>query len=139
MIIIPFDDLHHPSNNYNNGPQQMVKGGGGFLTPQGLPSRSSIVTSTPFPGQNLSSLPFTPAQPSLQSRLHQPVQPLFTQPTAFRQLPSRPLAQVSHLSNIRNEPLLELDEEDYKTSLNGSERKSPRHQATKDGELALKL
>ena len=119
------------------GPQQMVGGGGGgFLTPQGLPSRSSIVTSTPFPGQNLSSLPFTPARPSLQSPLHQPVQPLFTQPTALRQLPTRPLAQASHLSNIRNEPLLESDEEDYETSSNGSERKSPRHRATKDSELA---
>ena len=118
----------------------MVRGGGGFLTPQGLPNRSSIVTSTPFPGQNLSSLPFTPARPSLQSPLHpEPVQPLFTQPTALRQLPSRPLAQASHLSNIRNEPLLESDEEDYETSEGFkwlSERKSPRHQATKDGELA---
>ena len=104
-------------------------GGGGFMTPQGLPSRSSIVTSTPFPGQNVSSLPFTPARP----------QPLFTQPTALRQLPSRPLASgtaASHLSNIRNEPLLESDEDDYETSSHDSERKSPRHGTTKDDEIA---
>ena len=111
-------------------------GGGGFLTPQVLPSRSSIVTSTPFPGQNVSSLPFTPARPSLQSPLHQPVQPLFTQPTALRQLSTRPLAQASHLSNIRNEPLLESDEDDYETSSHDSERKSPRYGPTKDSELA---
>ena len=110
-------------------------GGGGFMTPQGLPSRSSIVTSTPFPGQNVSSLPFTPARPSLG----QPAQPLFTQPTALRQLPSRPLASgtvASHLSNIRNEPLLESDEDDYETSSHDSERKSPRYNTTKDGEVA---
>ena len=107
--------------------------GGGFLTPQGLPNRSSIVTSTPFPGQNLSTLPFTPGRPSLQSPLHQPVQPLFTQPAALRQLSVRPLAQASHLSNIRNEPLLESDEDDYETSSNGSETKSPSHSTAKDG------
>ena len=94
------------------------------------------MTSTPFPGQNVSSLPFTPARPSLQSPLHeqQPVQPLFTQPTAFRQFSTRPLAQARQLSNIRNEPLLESDEDYYETSShNSSERKSPRYGATKDG------
>ena len=98
------------------------------MTPQELPSGSSIVTSTPFPGQNVSSLPFTPTRP----------QPLFTQPTALRQLPSRSLASgtaASHLSNIRNEPLLESDEDDYETSSHDSERKSPRHGTMKDDEI----
>jgi hypothetical protein len=139
---------HSSSLQYGQQPAQLQQtagsrgggGGGGFLTPQGLPSRSSIVTSTPFPGQNVSSLPFTPARPSLQSPLqNQPAQPLFTQPTALRQLPTRPMASAtaaSHLSNIRNEPLLESDEDDYETSSHDSERESPRHGTTRDGELA---
>ena len=121
------------------GLQQVAAGGGGgevrgFLTPLGLPSRSSIVTSTPFPGQSVSSLTFTPTRPSLQSPLHdQPVQPLFTQPTALRQFSTRPLVQARQLSNIKNEPLLESDEDGYETySHDSSERKSPRHDATKD-------
>ena len=106
------------------------------MTPQGLSSRSSLMTSTPFPGQNVSSLPFTPARSSLQSPLHeQPIQPLFTQLTGLRQFSTRPLARARQLSNIRNEPLLESDEDYYEVSSHdSSERKSPRYGATKDVE-----
>ena len=63
-----------------------------------------------------------PPDPDCKSPLHQLVQPLFTQPTAIRQFSTRPWAQVpSHLSNIRNDPLLESDEDDYEISSHGSE------------------
>ena len=77
-----------------------------------------------------------PVRPCLQSPLHeQPIQPLFAQPTGFRQFSTRPLAQARQLSNIRNKPLLESDEDYYEASSHDcSERKSPRYGATKDVE-----
>ena len=45
------------------------------------------------------------------------------------------MAQARQLSNIRNEPLLESDEDNYETSsFDSTERKSPIYGATKDGE-----
>ena len=67
-------------NNQYPGYQQA----GRFLTLQEA-ARSSIVTSTPIPGQNVYSLLFTPGQGSLQSPLRTQ-QPLFAQPTALRQI-----------------------------------------------------
>ena len=97
-------------NNQYPGYQQA----GGFLTPQEA-AHSSIVTSPPIPGQNVSSLPFIPGRSSLQSPLRTQ-QPLFAQPTALRQISSRPLAASKQLSNIRSEPLLESDEDNYDSS-----------------------
>ena len=96
----------------------------GFLTPQdrGRPP-PHMMTSTPFSGQNVSSLPFTPGRGSLQSPLRIQ-QPIFTQPSALRQLPTRPLAQSQQISGLRSEPLLESDENDYESSSDEHESKA---------------
>ena len=107
---------------YNQQPTYQQPGG--FTTPQ-EPTRSAMITSTPFPGQNVSSLPFTPGRGSLQSPLRTQ-QPLFTQPAALRQYSTRPLA--SSRQHVRHEPLQESDEDDYESSTSeGSERKTPTH------------
>ena len=119
--------LSRSATNERTGFQQT----GGFVTPQEM-GHSSIVTSTPFSGKNVSSLPFTPGRGSLQSPLRLQ-QPLFTQPTALRQMSTRPLATSRQLSsNLRSEPLLESDEEDYESSSSsGSEAKSKIRDATR--------
>ena len=97
----------------------------GFLSPQGT-GHSSIVTSTPFPGQHRSSLPFAPGQTSLQSPLRLP-QPLLAQPTANQQFAARPMPPARLLSDIRNEPLLESDEDEYESSSNDGENEAQVH------------
>ena len=117
------------SGSLQNNQYPSYQQAGGFLTPQEA-AHSSIVTSTPFPGQNVSSLPFTPGRGSLQSPLRTQ-QPLFAQPTGLRQISSRPLAASKQLSNIRSEPLLESDEDDYDSSSLDGDSKAESHSSRK--------